>query len=30
MEWRIKNIFDFPEDITWHNGYILIQKINYV
>ncbi len=21
MEWRIKYIFNFPEDIRWHNGY---------
>jgi len=21
MEWRIKYIFNFPDDITWHNGY---------
>ncbi|MFX0006485.1 MAG: hypothetical protein ACFFAV_07115 [Candidatus Hermodarchaeota archaeon] len=21
MEWRVKYIFNFPEDITWHNGY---------
>lgn len=21
MEWRVKYIFNFPEDIAWHNGY---------
>ncbi|MFW9972294.1 MAG: hypothetical protein ACFFDF_19065 [Candidatus Odinarchaeota archaeon] len=21
MEWKVKYIFNFPEDITWHNGY---------
>ena len=21
MEWRVKYIFNFPDDISWHNGY---------